>query len=152
MKTLLLAILFPTLSLAQDMYKCEVGGKTTYQAKPCTEGATQERLGSDEHYKGHLDLGVEGRAYSVYGFTVEVDKYTDSGEQVYYKWKASVSNKTRNDMKVSVAYQAVDSKGFEIEYLYVTGKVQAKSTNVLTGSSIMDTYKFNRIKEWRVKP
>lgn len=144
---ILIILLIPSVCAAKTMYKCASGNRVDYQFKPCAGEAKQEVIEDQPPSEEKADAGETAGDGIVLGeFSVQTEE--TSGDYQYFAYKVMVSNRTNTTRKVSLKYKAVDASGFEIDYILLSGTIQANSYENLTGRSLFAPNKYNRINKW----
>lgn len=149
MKTKLILLLSLTAPVqAADMYKCTVGGITSYQHTPCQGAAEQSVIKEKKLNKEEIDAVEEYKNGITVG-PLYIQKSEDpTSEYQDFSYKASVINNTESDRKMNLTYKGLDSNGFVVKEITLKGTVPAHSSKELTDKRSFDINQFDAIKKW----
>jgi len=75
----------------------------------------------------------------------------DSDGDLEISVKLNVNNTTARVMDVKVVVRAVDSEGYEVFDVQLTGKVNARETRILTDSQYINEKLYKTIVRWEIE-
>lgn len=75
----------------------------------------------------------------------------DSDGDLEISVKVTVQNLTARDQEVKVVARAVDSEGYEVFDVQLTGKVKPKETKILTDTQFINEKLYKSIVRWEIE-
>jgi hypothetical protein len=150
MKRLLITFLcLSTSALAGPMYKCKgTNSIVTYQKKPCS-GSTEIKVIEEKPPKPE-EVGSGGslREGILIGDFEVKDEGVNSIGSHWFSCKVKVWNRTNKEEKVLLSYKGLDSDGFEVDRVIMSGTILPNSYEALSNRHVMDDEAFNRVAKW----
>ncbi len=163
--TFTLALLLATPAIGQQMYKCpDVSGIVKFQQMPCSPTGGGETVtvkptpsgagsGLSDDAKASLIapvLVLAGEDILVGDISTKKMSEVDNSGDVWFSIKALVKNTAQVDKKVDLVLQAVDSDGFELKSISLTGSIKAGGEEILTDKTYMPDKQYRGINKWKL--
>jgi len=145
----ILSILLASPTAYAQMYKCESGGKVSYQQSPCSGGkqsvikaqsASKSDLSSNDQYADGVALGT---------FNIKYERPNIIGT-IWFSYKVGVTNSTPYAQKIRAKYNAVDAEGFLIDYVHISGTVPPNSYKVLSDRDYFEPEEKAQVYKWEL--
>lgn len=142
-----MALLSPQ-AIAGDMYKCSNNGVVSYKHTPCTDSSEQKVIEEVKPSKSDIDAKEQIQEGVLLGpISIKEDHVDRIGNQ-WIAYKAPVTNNTSSEKQVFIRYKGIDSGGFMVDDIYLSGTIPALSFRYLTNQHSMATVKYERISQW----
>ena len=95
-------------------------------------------------------LVVAGEDILVGDISTKKMSEVDSGGDVWFSIKAIVKNTSQADKNIGLVLQAVDSDGFELKSVALTGIIKAGGEEILTDKTYMPDKQYRGINKWKL--
>ncbi len=133
-----------------QMYKCESGGKVSFQQMSCSSGKesvlnTQTPTRADINPEAEYSKGV-----TIGAFSLRYEPRNSIGS-TWFAYKVGVTNNTSEETEISLKYNAVDRDGFLIKDVSLRGAVPAHSFKILSDRNYLDKNEKERIYKWELE-
>ncbi|KXJ46224.1 MAG: hypothetical protein AXW17_07850 [Colwellia sp. Phe_37] len=130
-------------------YKCELGGKVSFQQRPCSGGKesilsapvpTKSDIVPDAEYDKGVTLGAINLRYEP----------VNSIGSTWFAYKVGVTNNTSETRNIRLKYNALDHDGFLIKSIRLQGNVPPNSYKTLSDRDYLDKAEKGRVYKWEL--
>ena len=144
-KTVLcLAAIFASINIEAEAYKCEVGGKISFQSRPCSDG--QQTVIEKPQQAEQIDLVGDEDGLIIGKFILKFNHDLPYGKSFVYK--VHVTNTTDHVIDLNLVYHAVDRQDFFVKNITAFGLIPANSDAVLTNQVNLTHREYARMYKW----